>query len=146
MNWSEWFARLLMITAEKSKDPNSKYAAIIADRGMAQLASGYNGLPRGVDENPERWAAPLKYELVVHAEQNAIFNAARTGAKIDNATMYLLEPPCARCAAAIIQAGIREVVYFNDPATVHPDKPWTATLELAVDLFREAGVLMRRGF
>lgn len=112
---------------------------------MAQVASGFNGLPRGVDETPERWSSPTKYEMVVHAEVNAICNAARTGVKIENCTMFLMEPPCSRCAAVIIQAGIREVVYFNDPATVHPDKPWTATLELALDMFREAGVLMRRG-
>jgi len=136
---------MLQVIAEKSKD-ETKFAAIIANRSMSIVSTGYNGLPRGVAEFPERLTRPQKYAFTVHAELNAILNAARHGIPVENCTIYLIEPPCLSCACAIVQAGIREVVHMNDATMVDESRPWTLTLTDAYDVFREAGVLVRRGF
>jgi dCMP deaminase len=105
------------LVASWSPDPSTKCGAVIVDDDdNTVLAVGYNGFPRGVDSDPavvpERWERPVKYEWVEHAERNAIYNAARTGTSVKDATMYLNYSVrcCSDCIRSIIQAGIRRVV------------------------------------
>ena len=121
-----------------SKDQSRKVGAVIADSKGGVRAIGYNGLPRGADEEHEsRHHAPDKYLWTEHAERNAIFEAGRMGAQIDGCTMYLPWFPCMDCARAIVQAGIVRLVAI-EPDTLDPR--WGGHFEVAIQLFREAGI------
>jgi dCMP deaminase len=109
-NWDNRWRGLLNIVAQWSEDPDSKYSAIIIDPITQNLRGiGFNGVPRGITFNPERHARPDKYNYFVHAEVNAIINA---GGLVSGTTIYLLKPPCAQCAGAIIQSGIIRIKYL----------------------------------
>lgn len=117
--WSERFIQLAEFVSRWSKDPSTKCGAVIVGEDNNVLATGFNGFPRGVveDEDSGRWERPGKYEWVEHAERNAIYNAARDGARLRGATMYLnyAVECCADCTRAIIQSGIKRVVGPNRP-------------------------------
>lgn len=119
-NWDQRFMDLARLVASWSKDRSRKVGAVIVGPGREVVAVGYNGFPRGVDDAVEsRHERPAKYRWTEHAERNAIYNAARTGASLAGTTIYLPWYPCMDCARAIVQAGILEVVAiepdWNDP-------------------------------
>lgn len=134
-SWDDYFIDLARMTATRSKDPSSQVGAIIV-RDKNILSTGYNGFPRGVNDNvQERWGRPAKYTWIVHGEENAILNASRNGTAVDGATLYVTPfAPCVSCAKAIIQSGIREVVIdaqFENPR-------W-------VEEFAEANAILKAG-
>jgi dCMP deaminase len=136
--WDTRFLCLAQHIASWSKDDSTKVGSVIVrpDRSIASV--GYNGFPRGVLDLPERYAdREQKYPRVVHAEQNAIL-ASHTSVRGFNLYVSPL-PPCARCAGAIIQAGIARVVTDCKMADV-PDR-WMADIEIAISMFAEASVL-----
>ena len=117
INWDEYFMGIALLTAMRSKDPNSQVGACIVSPENKILSLGYNGMPMGCsdDEMPwEREGAPLqtKYMYVCHAELNAILNSAHNNLK--GARVYVTLFPCNECAKAIIQCGISEIVYLSD--------------------------------
>ena len=123
-----------------SKDPSTGVGAVaIGERGQV-LAQGYNGFPRGVEESPERLNnRENKYQYVVHAEMNCIYNAGYNGAKLDGSTMYVYGlPVCNECAKGIIQVGVQRVVV---PAfdTDLPDR-WQVSILGTKRMFKEAGI------
>lgn len=104
-----------LLAAMRSKDPNTQVGCCIVDKDKRILSTGYNGFPKGCsdDEYPwEREGEQTKYPFVVHAELNAILNAG--GKSLSGATLYVALFPCNECAKAIIQSGIKEVVYLSD--------------------------------
>lgn len=121
-----------------SKDPSTKVGAMFIYPGTMQILSmGYNGMPRGFDETkPERWERPLKYQLVEHAERNAIYNAAQAGTPLRDSICVASMCPCADCARGIIQCGCKMVITcdidcYDDPELVARWKPgWDASLEM----------------
>ncbi len=135
-NWDEWFLDLADFVAARSKDPSTKVGAVIT-RGDHTVASfGFNGLPRGVADTEERLNdRELKYKLVVHAELNAILSL-REPIQPDY-MMYCSLPPCSNCAAAMINAGIRNVTV--DGSIDVPDR-WLENMTLARQILEEAGV------
>ena len=146
MNWDTHYGQLLHDVASKSADPSSKYGAIIVDRHMNQRSTGYNGLPRGIEfTNTERFTErPSKYWWWIHAEENSIYNAARSGISIDECSMYVISIPCLKCMCAIVQTGIKEVIYFNDPPPMDGET-WRNTIKDSADLARQVHILLRRG-
>ena len=115
ISWDEYFMGVAMLAAKRSKDPNTQVGACIVSPDNIILSTGYNGLPKGCsdDEFPwEREGAETKYPFVVHAELNAILNC--NGKSLKDAKIYVALFPCNECAKAIIQSGIREVVYLSD--------------------------------
>lgn len=140
-SWDTYFLRLCDTIATRSKDPSTQVGAIIV-RDNAVLSQGYNGFPRGIDDTATRWERPAKYDIVVHAEMNAIMTAARYGHALDGATLYCSLMPCAGCAKHIIQAGVREVV-VNATISKAYQSATDHGFVLAVDLFCEAGVRLR---
>ena len=119
INWDEYFMGIALLTAMRSKDPNSQVGACIVSPENKILSLGYNGMPIGCndDEMPwEREGAPLdtKYMYVCHAELNAILNSAHNNLK--GARVYVTLFPCNECTKAIIQSGIAEVVYYGREA------------------------------
>ena len=117
ISWDEYFMGVALLAAKRSKDPNSQVGACIVSAQNIIISTGYNGLPKGCSDDEYPWArqgAPneTKYPYVVHAELNAILNAA--GRALDGARIYVSLFPCNECAKAIIQTGISEIIYLSD--------------------------------
>jgi len=135
ISWEEYWMKQAELISCRSKDPITQVGSVAVDKDNRQRAAGYNGFPRGVTENDERWERPLKYKFAVHSEINLITNAVRIGVGLANCTMYITIPPCSDCAKAIIQAGITKVIY-KDP----PNPSSALDYEHARLLLKEAGV------
>lgn len=132
------FIGIAKAVSAMSKDPSTKVGALIVGPALEIRAQGWNGFPRGVVDSAERLNdRPTKYRYVVHAEANAIANAARSGVSTDGCSMLVTElHPCNECAKLIIQAGIR-TVYAPLPDV---DGRWAESFEVAVQMFKEADV------
>ena len=117
LTWDEYFMGMAKLSALRSKDPNTKVGACIVDKDHKVVSNGYNGMPRGIDESKVSWnkgeGLDSKYLYVCHAEFNAILNT-RNGSALEGCTLYVTLFPCNECAKAIIQTGIKEVVYCSD--------------------------------
>ena len=115
ISWDEYFMGVAMLTARRSKDPNTQVGACIVSPDKIIISTGYNGMPKGCsdDEFPwEREGEQTKYPYVVHAELNAILNA--NGRDLRGSKLYVALFPCNECAKAIIQSGVKEVVYLSN--------------------------------
>ena len=117
ISWDEYFMGVAMLASMRSKDPSTQVGACIVDGENHILSTGYNGFPCGCSDDEFPWEreggfCETKYPFVVHAELNAILNAH--GKNLVGAKIYVSLFPCNECAKAIIQAGIREVVYLSD--------------------------------
>ena len=117
INWDEYFMGIALLSAERSKDPNSQVGACIVSQDNKILSIGYNGFPVGCSDDDISWEregkfADTKYPYVCHAELNAILNY--TGTSIRGSKIYVALFPCNECAKAIIQSGIKEVIYLSD--------------------------------
>ena len=126
--------------ASLSKDPRTKVGAVIVDDDGNILSTGWNSFPRGVDDDPARYAdRTVKNQLVSHSEANCIAQAARNGVRLKGANMLLTELfPCSNCAKLIIQAGIRRVYAPVMRGDHSPE--WFHEKEISDLLFSEAGV------
>ena len=119
ITWDEYFMGIALLSAERSKDPNTQVGACIVDDDNKIISTGYNGMPIGCDDNDMPWDREAenqndtKYPFVCHAELNAILNSP-TVIRGKNARIYVALFPCNECAKAIIQSGIKEVVYASD--------------------------------
>lgn len=117
ITWDEYFMGVAKLAGMRSKDPNSQVGACIVSKDNKILSMGYNGFPRGCSDDEFPWARegdPLdtKYVYVVHSELNAILNYH--GESLDGAKLYVSLFPCNECAKAIIQTGIKCVIYDDD--------------------------------
>ncbi len=116
IDWDEYFMGVALLSAMRSKDPSSQVGACIVNNKQQIVATGYNGWPRGIDDDKVPWGREgntldKKYVYVTHAEANAITNATQ---KLDNCKIYVALHPCNECAKLIIQSGIKEVIYISD--------------------------------
>ncbi len=117
ISWDEYFMGIAMLTALRSKDPNSQVGACIVSPENKILSLGYNGMPIGCSDDEMPWSregSPLdtKYMYVCHAELNAILNSPYSTLK--GSRVYVTLFPCNECAKAIIQSGIKEIIYLSD--------------------------------
>lgn len=115
ISWDEYFMGVALLAAKRSKDPSTQVGACIVDGDNRILSTGYNGFPYGCSDDEFPWdreGEQTKYPFVVHAELNAILNAR--GKNLSGAKIYVALFPCNECAKAIIQSGIKEVVYLSD--------------------------------
>ena len=125
ISWDEYFMGVSILSGMRSKDPSTQVGACIVSEDHRILSMGYNGMPTGCSDDELPWdhtaEDPLdtKYLYVCHAELNAILNHA--GPTLRGATIYVSLFPCNNCAKAIIQSGIREVVYQDDKYANTPD-------------------------
>lgn len=108
--WDSRFFGLAQRIAEWSSDPSTKVGAVIVGPENDVRALGYNGLPRNIEDTGAYYDRPLKYVWIEHAERNAIYAAARAGTSLSGARMYVSWFPCADCARAIVQVGLKEVI------------------------------------
>ena len=117
ISWDEYFMGVAILASMRSKDPGTQVGACIVNTDNKIVSTGYNGFPYGCSDDEYPWQREgewrdTKYPYVVHADMNAILNAH--GISLKDATLYVGLFPCNECAKAIIQSGIREVVYLSD--------------------------------
>ncbi len=116
ISWDEYFMGVALLSSFRSKDPNTKVGACIVDEDKKIVGVGYNGFPTGCQDDELPWAREgsfleTKYPYVCHAELNAILNS---NFNLKGCRIYVALFPCNECAKAIIQSGIKEVVYLED--------------------------------
>lgn len=116
LSWDEYFMGLAHLSALRSKDPHTQVGAAIVDENHRVVSVGYNGMPKGCSDDEFPWSREgkllnSKYAFVVHAELNAILNSKWP---VSGCTIYVSLFPCNECAKAIIQSGIRRIVYESD--------------------------------
>ena len=118
ISWDEYFMGVALLAAKRSKDPNTQVGACIVNENKKIMSVGYNGFPLGCSDDDFPWDRSAdsdydtKYPYVCHAELNAILNNA--GAPLSGCSVYVALFPCNECAKAIIQSGIKEVLYLSD--------------------------------
>lgn len=135
---TKWDTRFLGLAAHISgwsKDPSSQVGAVITD-GNRIVSLGYNGFAAGVNDTAERLEnRDYKYNLTIHAEENAMIFANRD---LNGCTVYVTHPPCPRCASKLIQDQIKRVVYIN-PSEDFLSR-WADDLKLSKEMYSEAGI------
>ncbi|SCW75575.1 dCMP deaminase [Lachnospiraceae bacterium C10] len=141
ISWDEYFMGIAMLSGMRSKDPNTQVGCCIVSEDHKILSMGYNGFPTGCSDDDFPWARegdPLenKYFYTTHSELNAILNYR--GGSLEGTRMYVTLFPCNECAKAIIQAGIKELIYDSDK---YSDTPSTIASRR---MLRAAGVTFRR--
>ncbi len=117
IGWDEYFMGIALLSAKRSKDPSTQVGACIVNKDRKIVGVGYNGFPKGCDDDVFPWAREgsfldTKYPFVCHAELNAILNSISRD--LAGCSVYVALFPCNECAKAIVQSGIREVVYLED--------------------------------
>lgn len=141
ISWDEYFMGVAMFSAMRSKDSNTQVGACIVSDENKIISVGYNGMPIGCDDDEMPWerdgdALNTKYPFVCHAELNAILN--RQAVTTQNARIYVTLFPCNECAKAIIQSGIKEVIYADNK---YPDSD---AVRASVSMFEKSGVKCRQ--
>ena len=141
LSWDEYFMGVARLASMRSKDPNTQVGACIVSGENKILSIGYNGFPIGCSDDEFPWAREgeeldRKYVYTVHSELNAILNYR--GGSLEGAKMYVTLFPCNECAKAIIQSGIRELIYDENK---YAD---TVAVMASVRMLQAAGVKVRR--
>jgi dCMP deaminase len=117
LSWAEYFIAIAQVCALRSKDPNTQVGTVIVNKNKEIIATGYNGLPWGCNDDNYPWEndnknwLETKYPYVVHAEANAIIHARQNCAGF---SLYTTLFPCCECTKLIIQSGIKEIYYSSD--------------------------------
>lgn len=116
LTWDEYFMGIALLSAKRSKDPSTQVGACIVNNQKKIVGLGYNGFPIGCNDDELPWERTgdfleTKYPYVCHAELNAILNSIKD---LHDCSIYVALFPCNECAKAIIQSGIKEVVYLSD--------------------------------
>ena len=153
ITWDEYFMSVAKLAALRSKDPNSQVGTCIVSKDNKILSMGYNGFPMGCSDDEFPWARDggeldTKYVYVTHSELNAILNYR--GVSLEGAKLYVSLFPCNECAKAIIQSGIKEVIYgidkysdtpsviaskrMMDAAGVHYRQYWASGRKITLDV------------
>ena len=117
ITWDEYFMGIASLSAQRSKDPNTQVGACIVNEENRIMTVGYNGMPRGCSDDEFPWEREggileTKYAFVCHAEMNAILNCGT--ADLRNNRVYVTLFPCQECTKALIQKGIKEIIYMDD--------------------------------
>ena len=140
ISWDEYFMSVAILSAMRSKDPNTQVGACIINEEKKIVGTGYNGFPKGCSDDCLPWDREgdflnTKYPYVCHAELNAILNSISRDLR--GCTLYVSLFPCNECAKAIIQSGIKEVVYVTNK---YPDSD---SVKASVAMLNASGVKTR---
>ena len=138
------FMEMAYCMAQLSKDRQTHMGAVIIGTGHELVSAGYNSFPRNINDDDEtRQQRPRKYLFFIHAEVNAIANAARIGVSTQNCRLYANAMPCCNCAMGIINAGIKEVIIdqdFNERFLQIGGAEWCESLNASREMFHEAKI------
>lgn len=141
LSWDEYFMGVALLSAQRSKDPNTQVGACIVNPKNKIVGVGYNGFPTGCSDDEFPWDREgdfldTKYPYICHAELNAVIN--KISAELYDCRLYVALFPCNECAKVIIQAGITEVIYLSDKYAE------TEAVRASRRMFGAAGVNCRR--
>lgn len=141
LSWDEYFMAVAILSAERSKDPNTQVGACIADNNNKIVGVGFNGFPKGCSDDDLPWGREgsfleTKYAYVCHAELNSILNSISKN--LEGARLYVALFPCNECAKVIIQTGIKEIIFLSDK---YSD---TNAVKASKIMFNMAGVTYRK--
>jgi dCMP deaminase len=115
--WIKHWLKIALVTSELSKDPSTKVGAVVVTPDNRQCSLGYNGFADGIEDLEERWNnRPVKYEFVIHAEENAILNSPFD---TKGCTLFCTHRCCHKCMARIVRSGIKKVYYLKDYANIN---------------------------
>ena len=140
ISWDEYFMGVALLSARRSKDPSTQVGACVASKDNKVVTMGYNGMPIGLSDDKMPWGRDgeddldNKYLYVCHAEFNAILNS---NAPVKDCRIYVTLFPCNECAKALIQSGIKEVIYLEDK---YPD---SVSIRASKRLLMMAGIIVR---
>ena len=134
ISWDEFFMGVASLASRRSKDPNTKVGACIVSKNKVIISTGYNGMPNGCHDDEMPWSRngdfiTTKYAYVCHAELNAILNS--DGRSLTDSIIYVTCFPCNECAKAIIQSGIKKVIFMEDK---YPDACETQVAKIIFEL------------
>lgn len=140
ISWDECFMRIAHVIAERSKDPSTQAGAVLVTKDNIVVGMGYNGWPRGIEDEVLPWDREgdfenTKYAYVCHAEENAIYNA---NSSTKDCKVYCTLFPCNECAKTIIQKGVKEVIYESNKYSETP------AVKVAKKMLELAGVSYRQ--
>ena len=141
ISWDEYFMGMAALSAKRSKDPGTQVGACIVNSRNKVVGVGYNGLPIGLNDDSFPWGKQgdfldTKYPYVCHAELNAILN--NVGMDLNGCRIYSTLFPCNECAKAIIQSGIKEVIYLSDKYSEYNET------KVSKIMFDTAGITYRK--
>lgn len=146
ISWDEYFMGIAKLSAMRSKDPNTQVGCCIVGQDNRILSVGYNGMPNGCSDDEFPWDRgediySNKYFYTTHSELNAILNCR--GQNLEGAKLYVSLFPCNECAKAIIQCGIREVIYdldkYADTPSVLASKRMLKASGLTIRRYEQSG-------
>ena len=127
ISWEEYFMGIAKLSDQRSKDHDTQVGACVVGENGKIIGTGYNGFPREISDDEFPWTRPEKYLYVCHAEENALLNANNFN-KIKGSTLYSTLFPCNECAKAIIQLGVKKIVYLSDK--YHDTEPMIAARKM----------------
>jgi dCMP deaminase len=142
--WDRRFLELAKTVSTWSKDPSTKVGAVLVAPDKRVVGLGYNGFPKGVDDDERLDIREIKYEIVVHAEVNAIIQAghAARGSTLYCYPSFQLPPICARCAGVAIQAGVRGIVGYKPDPNDERNMRWTESISIAENMWDETHLVV----
>lgn len=146
-DWDSYFMTMAYLVSMKSKDPSTRVGSVIVGHDNEIIATGYNGLPRGILDLRERYYnKEFKHLTINHAEENAILHCARIGVSAKGCKIYVPWVPCSRCTKSIIQAGLIEVIYdANFPGNIvkKQSDEWKNSVEISRIMLEESKIKLR---
>jgi len=110
-DWNTYLINIAQAVSARSIDPNTKVGCVLVDKKYSILSTGYNSPPRGIKDNEVPLVRPDKYDWIIHAEANAIANAARVGTSLDECISYSTHRPCSSCLKLLISAGCKKIIF-----------------------------------
>ncbi len=147
LSWDEYFMSIAVLTAMRSKDPNTRVGACIVSPDNRVLSIGYNGAPNGFSDDLLPWdvreaedISETKYPYSCHSELNAIINYRGNMRDLQGARIYVHFFPCVDCTKAIIQAGIKEVIYLHD----FDHSSTGVNVKSSIKMFDQCGIIYRK--
>jgi dCMP deaminase len=135
--WDWRFIDLAKTVSSWSKDPRRKVGCVLV-KGKREVSMGYNGFPEDLSDSLERLTNPsFKDRVIIHAEWNAVINAAKFGVPVEGTSAYITYHPCSRCASVLIQAGVKRVVC---PPPSYASEKWKEDFQTSSDILVEADI------
>lgn len=141
--WKYHFLTVARLASEPSKDRSTKCGCVLVGMRRNVLSSGYNGMPRGMDDTVEsRHERPAKYMFMEHSERNAVYNAAYEGVRLANSVAFVTGPPCVDCTRSMIQSGVVAVIIpeFHNFREQETSERWRESCTVALDMMTECGI------
>lgn len=143
LKWIKRYMRIAREVSYWSKDPSSKIGAVIVSETGRILATGYNGFPEKMEDNPSDYEnREFKYKRIIHAEENALLNALKYSVNIQNSSIFVYNLPiCSNCARLIAQSGISEIyLCYNDNNITR----WKESFDISKSIFKECNIKITR--